>query len=93
MQSVLHNIDLLFQSALMSAERSVLLRLFLAQYVHWYRNNSYVEMLHLKALDQVRGRGNESALHVPWLVLHWHPLGDCEVEVVVRIGAPEPCNE
>ena len=45
---------MLFQSALLSSARSVLLRLVLAHYVRWYRNNSYVEMLHLKALDQVR---------------------------------------
>ena len=53
-QSVLNKVDVLFQSALLSSARSVLLRLFLAHYVRWYRNNSYVEMLHLKALDQVR---------------------------------------
>ena len=56
LQSVLHKIDLLFQSALTSAERSVLLRLFLSQYVRWYRKNSSVEMLHLKALGQVCAR-------------------------------------
>ena len=50
-------VDKLFEAALGSPERSILLRLFLVQYIRMYRKNSYVELLHLKSLEAVRTGG------------------------------------
>ncbi len=46
-------VDRMFEVALGSQSRSPLLRLFLLQYIRYYRLNSYVELLQLKSLEQV----------------------------------------
>ena len=47
---VLAEVDRLFEAALQTGQQSLLLRLFLAQYVRLFRRNNHVEMLQLKAL-------------------------------------------
>ena len=52
MQATLDSVDRGFEMALRSPESSALLRMFLAQYIRYYHQNSFVEMLHLKMLQQ-----------------------------------------